>query len=68
MIKLAIQSTTIESENHPRGPRNQNVDDEADHSTTIECIVDYIKSMTMRARTTLVGLATNRWTTRLIIV
>jgi hypothetical protein len=68
MIKLAIQATTIESENDPHGPRNQYVDDEADHSIIIEYIIDYIKAMTMRARTTLIGLATNTWTTRLIIV
>jgi hypothetical protein len=68
LIKLAMQSTTIESKNHPRRPRNQYVDDEADHSIIIEYIIDYIKSMTMRARTTLIGLATNTWTTRLIIV
>jgi hypothetical protein len=68
MIKLAIQSTTIESENDPHGPRNQYVDDEADHSIIIEYIIDYINSMTMRPRTTLIGLATNTWTTRLIIV
>ena len=45
MIKLAIQSTTIESENDPDRPRNQYVDDEADHSILIEHVIDYIKAL-----------------------
>ncbi len=34
-----------ESENDPHRPRNQHVDDEADHSIIIEYIVDYTKAL-----------------------
>jgi hypothetical protein len=40
MIKLAMQSTTIESENDPHSPRNQYVDDEADHDKASHTIDD----------------------------